>query len=201
MDALRSSEARASRAHGSAGCWRAIFLEHSGGYSRKVPVAIHERYLAYTRGIDLHGPDRTLSYRCPRISLNQAHSTVADQRRRRFVQSKRYAYAGATKPQGYITGSTCEPHCETVLLTLHCQTTHYVLVPVEPVSSWCPISRSQYNWEEELSHQLKGEANSKKITRWPETKPAWLCWTGAYLRGSKCNITPLSTVAVPRTAF
>jgi hypothetical protein len=42
-------------------------------------------------------------------------------------------------------------------LTLLCQSTHNLLVPVEPVSSWCPISRSQYNWEEEVSHQLKGE--------------------------------------------
>jgi hypothetical protein len=38
--------------------------------------------------------------------------------------------------------------------TLLCQSTHNLLVPVEPESSWRLISRSQYNWEEEVSPQL-----------------------------------------------
>jgi hypothetical protein len=62
-----------------------------------------------------------------------------------------------TTPRDYSTGSSYEPHCESALLTFLCQTTHDLLVPVEPVSSWCLISRSQYNWAEE-SHQVKGEA-------------------------------------------
>src|SRR5262245_5113300 len=70
-----------------------------------------------------------LSYRCPRVSPNQAQSTRS-KRAGRFAQSKRYAptYGGATTPREQSTGATRGPHCETDLLTLLCRTTHDLLV-------------------------------------------------------------------------
>ena len=42
------------------------------------------------------------------------------------------------------SSSLCGPIVRPPYLTLLCQSTHNLLAPVEPVSSWCPISRSQY---------------------------------------------------------
>jgi len=61
-------------------------------------------------------------------------------------------------------GSTCGSHCETALLTLLCETTHDLLVPVEPVSSWCPISRSQCNWGAEASPNLGKSAEMRFVS-------------------------------------
>jgi hypothetical protein len=118
-----------------------------------------------TKDVGLHESDRTLqttvtrpSYRCPpRISesssLDRCRSkTAAASRSRRCA---RLHDGGVKTPRDERAGGRCGPHPP--YLTLLCQSTHNLLVPVEPVSSWCPISRSQYNWEEEVSHQLKGE--------------------------------------------
>jgi len=45
-----------------------------------------------------------------------------------------------TSAQGDVAGRIVRPPC----LTLLCQSTHDFLVPIEPVSSWCLVSRSQY---------------------------------------------------------
>jgi hypothetical protein len=113
--------------------------------------------LAYTNLTELFKlPSPAHLTAVPRASPNQAHSTVADQRRRllRAVEDVR-AYMTAvskhreTSAQGDVAGRI-RPTSR-FFANLHT----IWLVPVEPVSSWCPISRSQYNWEEEVS--LKGE--------------------------------------------
>jgi len=76
-----------------------------------------------------------------------------------FAQSKMYApnmmavsKHRETSAQGDVAGRIVRPP----YLTLLCQSTHNLLVPVEPVSSWCPISRFQYMGGGG-SHQLEGE--------------------------------------------
>ena len=59
-----------------------------------------------------------------------------------FAQSKMYAGCQNTarRHRSNVAGRTVRaPY-----LTLLCQSTHDFLVPIEPVSSWCLVSRSQY---------------------------------------------------------